>query len=570
MRFKVLYSAVALLLPVCTIAHAETKTQMPVVEVSVFKDGHAFITRQGILPADSKGDIVIHELPVPVLGTFFPYSADKDVHIKSVTASKENISKQTTALSIRDLIEANPGAVVTVETNDSTTKSFDATILGMPKPEAKDNDNDHSTDDPPASSIVPQPMSSLVLLKTDKGTIAYPIDRIVSILFKEDFHNTKATDDKQATLSMRVDESGASKNVQVGMMYMQKGIIWRPSYKLVLDGKGDAHIQLQATISNDLIDLNDVTVNLVVGAPNFDFAGMTDPISLQKIVTQLASQINAYGRYYNGNMMQAQVISNNSYTTSFQDTSVNTDTTPEVSSGDKSDDLYVFPIKHLTLKKGQAIALQLADYHIQYKDVYTLKLPYVPVDEVRQYIDYNNRSQIKDLKTVKVDHKIRLINNSTIPLTTGPALVMKGDRLISQSTMTYGAAGAKLDLKLSPAINVSEKVKDLTVKNVPNAEKWNDYNYSRADIHGAVDITNYEPHDIDLEVSRDVFGHADTTDHAGIIELFDSLDSENEVLNSNASSWWDRINGYSCITWRLTMHSKEHLTLGYNWHYYYR
>ena len=45
---------------------------------------------------------------------------------------------------------------------------------------------------------------------------------------------------------------------------------------------------------------------------------------------------------------------------------------PEIASQGKSEDLYLFQVKHVTLKKGQRMVLPVAEYNLKYKDVYTL------------------------------------------------------------------------------------------------------------------------------------------------------------------------------------------------------
>ena len=50
--------------------------RMPVQEVTVFKDGHAFVLHAGKMPVDENGNVVMDYLPCPVIGTFWPYSAD--------------------------------------------------------------------------------------------------------------------------------------------------------------------------------------------------------------------------------------------------------------------------------------------------------------------------------------------------------------------------------------------------------------------------------------------------------------------------------------------------------------
>ena len=71
------------------------------------------------------------------------------------------------------------------------------------------------------------------------------------------------------TLQLAGYELDSRDRVRVGMTYVQKGLRWIPSYRVDVDGQGKARVKLQATLVNDLVDLNDVTVRLVVGGTPF-------------------------------------------------------------------------------------------------------------------------------------------------------------------------------------------------------------------------------------------------------------------------------------------------------------
>ena len=46
--------------------------RLPVKEITVFKDGHAFVLHSGRMPTDAAGQVVLDYLPSPVIGTFWP------------------------------------------------------------------------------------------------------------------------------------------------------------------------------------------------------------------------------------------------------------------------------------------------------------------------------------------------------------------------------------------------------------------------------------------------------------------------------------------------------------------
>ena len=66
-------------------------SKMPVREVTVFKDGHALMLHQGKMPVEGSGDVLMDYLPAPVLGTFWPYSADKNVKLTAVVAGQRKV-----------------------------------------------------------------------------------------------------------------------------------------------------------------------------------------------------------------------------------------------------------------------------------------------------------------------------------------------------------------------------------------------------------------------------------------------------------------------------------------------
>src|SRR5215208_1589162 len=116
-------------------APLEALAKMPVKEITVFKDGHALVLHAGKMATDKNGDVIMDYLPHPVLGTFWPYSAEKDAKLVSTVASSRKVSLERTALNLRELVEANVGAEVVVTEAPVGEKpvSYHATILSVPE-----------------------------------------------------------------------------------------------------------------------------------------------------------------------------------------------------------------------------------------------------------------------------------------------------------------------------------------------------------------------------------------------------------------------------------------------------
>src|SRR5689334_10935968 len=81
---------------------APIAADLPVREVTVFKDGNAFVLQQGKVTVGQGGAVRLKELPNPVLGTFWPYSAEKGVTLNSVTVGQRTVMEERAADSIPD------------------------------------------------------------------------------------------------------------------------------------------------------------------------------------------------------------------------------------------------------------------------------------------------------------------------------------------------------------------------------------------------------------------------------------------------------------------------------------
>ncbi len=274
--------------------------KMPVKEVTVFKDGHALVLHQGKMPTDANGNVLMDYLPAPVFGTFWPYSAEKNAPLSAVVAGQRKVSIERTALALRELIEANIGAQVAVTEfpigKEASGTVYPATIQGVPTQSGEELE---ATSPPNTGEKLPV-KGNVVLLKTEAGLKVVSFDRIQDITFKGEHKAKNAQQEFRNLLTLKLEwaDKKADKTAEVGLMYVQKGIRWIPEYKISLDGKGVATIKLQATLINELTDLEDVTANLVIGVPTFAFT--LDGLSPRAACQELdAAGINAWdGNFY--------------------------------------------------------------------------------------------------------------------------------------------------------------------------------------------------------------------------------------------------------------------------------
>jgi hypothetical protein len=559
--------------------------QIPIREVTIFKDGYAFVVHEGKMPTDGAGHVLMDYLPTPVLGTFWAHSADAKARLTSVVASQHRVRIDRTALDVRDLIEGNVGASVIISElpagREAQPLTYAGTIVEVPE---RSGEELARTGPPNSGERLPQ-KGNVVLVKTDAGTKVVPFERILDVTFKNAPKPRVAGEEFRNLLSLTLDWGGKTveREASVGMIYLQRGLRWIPSYKVDLDGKGNAAIKLEATLVNELADLEDVTAQLVVGVPTFAFKDMVDPISLQQAMAQVSSfDQNALLSNRLSNSLMTQVAGGiRAGAPADAGRAPAADLGPEVTGSQRNEDLFVYTVKHVTLKKGQRMVLPVHEVALKYKDIYTVEIPFaLPPELPRNQLRINDEQQrelARMLREPTVMHKVRLSNRSSYPLTTAPALILSGDRVLAQGLMTYTPVGADGDLPITQALEIGVKKDDREVRRTLNVETWNGQSYGRVDLAGTISVTNRRDRPTEVELVRYTLGKVTEAGTGGRIQMLDVLDDRS--LGDWMPTWWSwsgwpdwmwHFNGVSRITWTVTLEPGRSIDLPYAWNYYWR
>jgi hypothetical protein len=549
---------------------------MPVKEITVFKDGHAFVLHEGKMPTDANGNVTIDYLPRPVIGTFWAYSANVNAKLTGVVSHKRIVPVNRTALTIPELIEGNIGAKVRI--TEAGLAAYETTILGIPTRSTEEL----SVADPPGSPEKLPQRGDIVLLKFEGGIKAVPISRIQEVTFLDEPKLQVAGEQFRDTMTLKLDwdRRKPGPEAEVGMVYVQRGVRWIPNYRIDIDGKGNAKIKLQATIINELADIEDVKTHLVIGVPKFAFEKTVDPISLQQTVAQLSNHFRPDSQsafaFSNAIMTQAEMPVRR---VDVPDSGSTLDLGPDVAGSGKNEDLYIFTLEHVTLKKGQRMVVPVAEYELKYKDVFVLYLPFGPPQEVRHNFNNEQQARLAQLyHSPKVMHKIRLANNAKCPLTTAPAMILRQGRIIAQGMMTYTAIGASSDLELTAAVDIAVEKLDKETERIPDAVKWDNYTYARSNLTGTITLTNRRSDTVSLEIRRSILGQIDSANHEGSIEHLGR--NEGGWLDPNSLPfwwswynwpyWWYHFNAVGRVNWECEIEPGKSIELEYQWHYFWR
>jgi hypothetical protein len=522
---------------------------LPIKEVTVFKDGHAFVLAEGELPVKD-GAATLDELPNPVLGTFWPF-ASGGAKLVSVTAGQRSVAGERPVANLSELLLFNLGKPALIRELDGA--AYSATPV--------------------------QITGNLVLLQTGKGVKAIDLVRIREVTFTHDLK--KMSPQMSLTPQLTLALSGVTgEKATVGVMYLQKGLRWIPGYKIDLDGAGKAHVKMQATLVNELSDLKNTNMNLVVGVPSFAFKDTTDPIAIQQTIAALSPYFGPSGQTSNffGNAQMLQSNDASLYMANRSTPNVPAPNNPEVTGSDQNEDLFVFSLKNVTLKKGERMVLPLAEFTLPYKNVYTLELRPSPTRNAQG--DYDGSPQNAELIRLaaapKARHQIRLTNTSPYPLTTAPALILREGNIVAQGTSLFTSKGGTSDIALTDATDISIKRTDKETLRGPSGRKLvaGEEDWQKVSMTGKIELCSYRGEPTEIEVTRFVLGKVETAALEGSISALDPLadDSVPDWLGSYGGFERIRFTGLGKIFWKATLPpgGKTCVTLDYTWHYFTR
>ncbi|MBX7256625.1 MAG: hypothetical protein K1Y02_09715 [Candidatus Hydrogenedentes bacterium] len=545
---------------------------IPVTEVTVFKDGHAFVAHEGVVKTDSDGNVALDYLPTPVLGTFWSACLQEGATLKAVVAAQRHVTIERTALQLRQLIEANPNQDCTITEQDGL--SYRATIQGLPVRSSEEMERTN-----PPGTAVPQPVKGdVVFLKTEAGTKVLPLERIRDVVFLRDPVKTIKEDEIRNRLVLKLDWGGAAPapEARVGMVYFQRGLRWIPSYKIELDGAGKARLILQGTLVNELTDLENANVNFVVGVPSIKFANETDPMALQSLAVRVVASTEGGNLFSNtsntfsNNVLMTQVSGNGGFNPESSTAGGAVNLGPEVGAADQREELFVFRATGVTLKRGERMVMRIAEYDAAYRDVYALDIPVGYTTENGPSVSDDASAQIAHaLKEPRVMHRIRLTNAGPHPFTTAPALLLQEGTVLAQSMMTYAAVGAEVDLDVTKAVDIQVALDDQESGRTPNATQWMGQQFQRIALSGKLTLFSLRSEPVEVEVTRHLYGEIDSAGQDGKIRKVNAI--EDADPSSTRGSWpyvW--LNGRGEITWKATLQPRQPAVLEYAWHYFWK
>jgi len=382
------------------------------------------------------------------------------------------------------------------------------------------------------------------LLKTDQGWISVRENDILELKFIDEPNFAFSEEVKRLKPLIELKFKTAAAKQKLEMMYLQNGLEWVPQYLLELDDDQNGTLRLQAEISNEAEDINNSTVDFVVGVPNFKFA--TRNALLVNFLQQYASNLGRDARF------QQQTLNFSNSAISYGAESAPTGNIANANSvgGNENEDLFFYTISDFSLRKGGRAVQKLFKEKVKLKHLYETNLS----ANTESSNSYRETFLFSKSNQNPVYHVVKLENTTNQPWTTAPILVVnnKGEkRPISQDVMNFTASGTNAFVKLTESPEIEIKSSEKILSRTGAMKKMFNRNYVNLKVQGQLKIKNNKSKAIELNVRRNITGQLITSDvtwlKAEAIPQFKSPNSKNDVC------------------WELKLDGKESIEITYEY-----
>jgi hypothetical protein len=514
----------------------------------VFKDGFAMVQKRARGVADAVGEVFTEEVPdAAVLGTFWALPRAGGPRLASMAAGVVT-SRRTTK------VETSPSRIADV-------------LAWNVEEEARLLLDDGST----AMGTVRQVLagSELVVLQNEAGSVVLPLSRVRRVdmktmnLRKEQLVSSET---QAKRLTFRFD-GGAGERV-LSLLYFRPGIRWIPTYRVTLpadENAAEARLSLQAEILNEAEDLVDVPLDLVVGVPNFRFGEVVSPFVLEPVLhhalRRTAPQLMGQTALSNASFRSraGERRGGEAYEGAAAGGAV--DLPPELTASG-TQDLFVYTLPKTTILRGHRVAVPIFEATAPLRHVYTWD-----VEAARENTDAARpREQGASpllLSEQRVWHQLEMDNGTTVPWTTGAALVLREGLPLGQDLLTYTPRGARTRLPLTVAVDVRGDYDEQETGRTLDALRWSNHAYARIDRRGTLVVANHKDVAVDVEVTLRVGGKATETSEGGSVDVQPFRGADWRNYRGDPA-----VNASSLVRYRLHLGPRERKEAWAAFHYF--
>ncbi|MDX9719215.1 MAG: hypothetical protein RBU37_00605 [Myxococcota bacterium] len=530
MRWLLMMGVFSLVTTSCAWAHAQPagKLAAKTERVIIFKDGHALFIKKAQGSTDAEGRLLLEDLPEQaVLGTVWASSKQQIVSIRAAHVEDDDaLLDSGKADSMAEMLLANRDRDVKLSISG---KELDAHIIDVLDP---------------SSGTLSSGDALLLYSANGSEQVAFvrDVERLSSSKLSLDFERRGKRTQKSLLFDLGKDQANAK--VEIDFMYFRSGLGWTPSYRLLDDGGKRVQLALQAELTNDAEDIDNARAELVVGVPNFRFAGELSPLILENAIRQYdpyAFDNYAYRNDFSNAIYSQQVSSHGA---GYAPGPMGGPTMLEAGlSGESKSDLFSFADQSFSMKKGERMTKALWTASAERTELYTLKL--APTRNGYGYGSYGSydagSSEVLELLENDVWHQLELRNDGSVPWTTGAALVLQDDFPIAQELLTFTPAGGTTLLPLTRAVDIRAVYEETELSRESSSSLFGT-NLTEIKLKGTVKLVNHRSEAVRMRIDLSLGGRVDKASDKGKLTVRDFA----------AEDWYggaDPENNHSEVVW---------------------
>ncbi|MGA9671682.1 MAG: hypothetical protein WBQ94_20900 [Terracidiphilus sp.] len=507
------------------------------VAVAAFKNGLAFVLRQGEVPLFS-GVGRITPIPNATLGSLWISPNTPGVKLDEVVAYRYNIPGERTISSLVGILQANVGKTVTVSYQ---AKEYTGEVIGL-----RDSGRESTRPFQVLNESAPRRGEDYLLLRVDKNLLVIPLGGISMASLPDDAILREPMEQPGQALRFTVKDGSPKEKLTVG--YLEHGVGWTPSYLISLVDDKTAQITMQAIVTNDAEDIQDAELFFVVGVPNFAYANTLSPMSLQQSLMDFMRDAEGNKKSLDAfsNAISGQIIAAESYTApapiSLNGLVSDMSSAPE-------EDLFLYNRSGVTLAKGERASYNVFSGNVEYEHLYNWEVAGEPRVDASGNVASRNSPDENGADSVW--HTIRLKNGTRFPWTSAPAMVISGDKPVSQDTLPYTSKGASANLKITIATDLRASHEEREVARQKEPQYRPGYNYDLVTVEGKLKVKSYKTKEVRLLIGKNLRGKTELqSDEGKSVQLAEGIESDNP--NSR-------------LTWEITLKPGEERVMTYRY-----
>jgi hypothetical protein len=360
----------------------------------------------------------------------------------------------------------------------------------------------------------------------------------------------------------------ANTDIKLSLMYFRPDVRWIPTYRVNLTGqpladqknaagkpteRKKAELIMQGEILNEAEDFLNVPFHVVVGVPNFRFRTVPSPMVLEgtmrNLLVQAAPGLMNSGNNAFSNAIYSQRAGEFSSNRAVGDDARSDVNLPDELVGKGGNDLFVYELPPMTLKRGERAMVPILSTEAAYRDIYTWDVELTHSESYAASTAESPSPLI--LSETKVWRQVELINNTDIPWTTGAAMLVDGKQPLAQELLTYTSPGGICRVPVTVSVDLRGKAEDTEVNRVLNAFHWRGSDYARIEGKIELELANNKAESVPVEVRLRFGGKATQTTEEGKITL-ESFRTEDWRDNRG-----NPINNSSLVRWTATIEPGE-------------